>query len=316
MSHTSGSTGGLGGPVPPATRVEAARTAVIPDDARTATRNTAAWGAILAGIVTMLAVQLLLNILGVGLGAATLDVGNAANNPSATTAAVTPLVWIVVSGIVASFAGGLVAGRLCGSSRRGTGSWHGFVAWAATTLVIFYLLSTALGAVLGGAGSLVSGVAGGAGRAVSGAASAAPGLAQAADPTGQLTGNLQGQVRDALGQGDPQAVRDSIVSFIRSTATGDQAGQQAARDRAVDAMARTANITPDEARARLGQLEAQYRDAAAKAEDAARRAAETAREGAKTAGIAGFVALLLGAVAAWLGGAAGTPRREAVAVRA
>ena len=73
----------------------------------------------------------------------------------------------------------MVAGRLCGAATADTARWHGFVAWCATTLVIFYLLTSALGGILGGAFSALGGTLGGVGRT---AASAATGIAQDTDP--------------------------------------------------------------------------------------------------------------------------------------
>ncbi len=294
-------------------------TVVSPDDAKTSLLNHVSWGAIFAGVAVALVTQLLLNILGIGVGMSTLDAFNTSQNPSTSTATIITALWIAATGIFASFLGGQVAGRLAGSSRVSTAGWHGLVSWAATTLILFYLLTTALGSLVGGAFSLAGNAVGGIGNAVGGAtkavASAAPDAARLADPSGQLTANLQGQVRDALNSNDPQAVQASIVDYIRSTASGDQAGQDAAKNRAIDALARTANISPDEARTRIDQMQAQYRDAAAKVEQQARAAAETARKATSRAGLLGFVALLLGAIASWFGGKAGTPDREMVATR-
>ena len=58
--------------------------AIVPDDRLTSLRNRVSWGAILAGVVAALVVQLLLNILGVGIGASSLDAANTGDNPSAS----------------------------------------------------------------------------------------------------------------------------------------------------------------------------------------------------------------------------------------
>lgn len=302
-------------------RPRADRVEIQPNDQRTLLRNRVSWGAILAGVVTALVVQLLLNLLGIGIGLSTLDTLNTADNPSASGASLTTAIWIAVTGILASFAGGAIAGRMCGTSSDRTGSLHGLVSWAVATLVLFYLLTTALSGLAGGAfsavGSAVSGISsavGGAGRAV---AQAVPGAAQALDPAGALTQDLKNQVQGAVNSSDPQAVQDSLVSYIRSAATGDAAQQASAKDRAVNALARAANVSPDEARTRIDQLQTQYQDARNRAEQAARdaaqkakEAADVARKGAATGAIAGFVALALGALAAWLGGGYGAPKRE------
>ena len=293
-------------------------TVVSRDDERTSLLNRVSWGAILAGVVVALVTQLILNVLGIGVGLSTLDAtAGAADNPSASTSSIVTALWIAATGIFASFLGGQVAGRLAGSSRSSTAGWHGLVSWAATTLVLFYLLTTALGSLVGGAFNLVGSAAGGIGSAVSSAGSAAasavPGAAGLADHAGQLTANLQNQVQGALNSNDPAAVRDSIVDYVRSSASGDQAAQNAARDRAVNALARTANITPEEARTRIDQLQTQYREAAAQAEQKARAAAETARSATSRASLLGVLALVLGAVASWFGGMSGVPRREMTA---
>src|SRR3954463_14494499 len=54
------------------------------------------------------------------------------------------------NGFIARYVGdGVVAGRLCGVTKVSTARWHGFVVWCVTTLGIFYLLTNALGGVVG-----------------------------------------------------------------------------------------------------------------------------------------------------------------------
>ena len=292
-------------------------TVISRDDERTSLLNSISWGAILAGVVVALVTQLILNVLGIGVGLTTLDASAGANNPSATTSSIITALWIAATGIFASFLGGQVAGRLAGSSRTSTAGWHGLVSWAATTLLLFYLLTTALGGLVGGASNLVGSAAGGLGSAVKSVggavASAAPGAAGLADPAGQLTENLQNQVQGAINSDDPAVLKSSIVDYVRSSASGDQAAQNAARDKAVSALARTANISPEEARTRIDQLQMQYREAAAQAEQKARAAAESARSATSKASLLGVLALALGAIASWFGGMAGTPAREMTA---
>ena len=54
------------------------------EDARTVLLNKVNWGAIFAGAVIALVIQFLLSLLGVGIGAATLD-PSTGNNPDAST---------------------------------------------------------------------------------------------------------------------------------------------------------------------------------------------------------------------------------------
>jgi hypothetical protein len=54
------------------------------EDARTIMLNRISWGAVLAGVVVALVTQLILNLFGIGIGAATLDpAAGSAENPSA-----------------------------------------------------------------------------------------------------------------------------------------------------------------------------------------------------------------------------------------
>ena len=265
------------------------------EDARTMLINKISWGAVLAGVVVALVTQLVLNMLGIGIGAATLDPAGG-GSPEARTFSIVAGLWWTLSGIIASFVGGYMAGRLSGRPKESTGGWHGVTAWAFTTLIIFYLVTTTAGSVIGGVYNTVSGAAGGIGRTA--VQAAAPALSRTADPLAAI----EQQIRDASGGQDPAALRDSAVAAVRALVTGDPAQANQARERAVQALARAQNISPDEARGRIAQYEQQYREAAAQARRAADRAARVVSRGA----LFGFFALLLGAVAAWFGGRMGT----------
>ncbi len=290
-------------PTPQASTVEA----VVPDDQRTHLRNRVSWGAIFAGVVAALVVQLLLNILGIGLGASSVDAANVGDNPSASGAGLTTAIWVVGSGIIASLVGGIAAGRLAGTPDGNIARWHGFLSWCVATLCIFYLLTTtAVGGLIGGAASAIGGTVGAAGR---GAASAVSGIAQNTDGDA-----LKSQVQRLVNPNDAQTAQDSITSYIRATVSGDKAAADAARDRAVDSLARTANVSPDEARTRLNNAEQQARAAADQVKQKAQAAAEATRKGVAGAGILGFIALALGAVASWFGGGIGAPRQSLATV--
>jgi hypothetical protein len=279
---------------------------VKPDeDARTILLNRVSWAAVLAGVVAMLVTQLILNMLGIGVGAATLDPGTG-DNPSVRSVSIGAGIWYALSGIIASFVGGYAAGRLCGRPKESTAGWHGLTAWALTTLVIFYLLTSTLGSVAGGLYSGLSSAVGGLGRTATTTAqttmgAAAPALSQAADPFGAI----ERQVREATGGNDPAALRDAAISAVRAALTGDQARAQQARDQAAQTLARAANIPVEEARNRVQQYEQQYRQAAEQARQQAVEAGRTAARTASRAALWGSIALSLGALAAWFGGRAG-----------
>lgn len=279
---------------------------VVPDDRRTHLRNRISWGAVFAGVVTALVMQMLLNMLGIGIGASSLDAMNTGENPTASGFSMTAAAWLVASGIVASLLGGLVAGRLSGTSDKDTARWHGFTSWCAATLIIAYLVTSATGGIISGTAGALGSTIGAAGR---GAASAVSGTAQAADGDA-----LKARVQQLVNPNDAQTAQTNVTDYIRASISGDRAAADASRDRAVDSLARTANVSPDEARTRLNQAEQQARQAADQAKQAAQQAAEATRKGVATAGIFGFVALMLGALAAWIGGGMGAPRNEGAVI--
>jgi hypothetical protein len=271
------------------------------EDVRTIMLNKISWGAVLAGVVVALVTQLLLNMLGLGIGVATLDPGTG-DNPSAATFSIGAGVWWTVSGIIAALVGGYAAGRLSGRPKEATAGWHGLTAWALTTLVIFYLLSSTVGGVLGGVYNTVSGAIGGLGRtAATAATTAAPALSQATDPFAAV----ERAMRENTGGQDPAALRDTAVSAVRAALVGDPAQAQEARERAAQAIARAQNVPIEEARNQVAGYEQQYRQTVDEAKRQATEAADTAAKTVSRGALFGFVALLLGAVAGWFGGRAG-----------
>jgi len=86
------------------------------EEFRTVMINRISWAAVLAGVVVALVVQLLLNMLGIGLGAATLDPA-AGNSPAASSLSMGAAIWFAVAGILAALAGGYTAGRLAGAPK-------------------------------------------------------------------------------------------------------------------------------------------------------------------------------------------------------
>jgi hypothetical protein len=282
----------------------ARETDYVDDLSASAAVNKISWGAVFAGVALALAVQFLLNLLGVGVGAAVLDPATT-DNPDPGTFSIAGGLWFVVSGIVAAFVGGYVASRVSGRPSKTTGSYHGLTSWAVTTLVVLYLLTTSVGTLVGGAFSGLSGIIGGVGRtAATVTTAAAPAVATSVDPMA----DIERQIRSATGGNDPAALRDAAVAAVRAVVTGDEATAEEARNRAADAIARAQNIPADEARAQVQRYEESYRASVERAKQQATEAAETAATVISSGALLGFLSLVLGAVAAWFGGAYGTTR--------
>ncbi|MBY5606400.1 PhnA-like protein [Rhizobium leguminosarum] len=264
--------------------------------------NKVSWGAVFAGVAVALVVQLLLNLLGAGIGAAVIDPASD-DNPSATTLSVSTAIWFVVSGVIASFIGGYVSSRLSGRPARSTGALHGVTSWAVTTLVVVYLLTSSIGVLVGGVFTGLGGILSSAGSTVATAATtAAPALATATDPMAGIEQNI----RDLSGGNDPAALRDAAVASMRAALTGDQAKAEEARNRAADALAKAQNIPVEQAKQQVTQYEQQYKEAVAQAKQQATDAAQAAATAFSAGAILAFIALAIGAIAAWIGGTVGT----------
>ena len=105
------------------------------------------WTAIFAGLAGGLASYMLLSLLGVAVGLTAVDPQS--TDPVGTVPVATGI-WTGISMLVGAFIGGYVSGRMSGLFRRADGMLHGFVGWGASTLLFAALMTTALGAALGG----------------------------------------------------------------------------------------------------------------------------------------------------------------------
>lgn len=97
-------------------------------------RSRLSMSAVFGGVFTALVVQILLVMLGLGVGVIAIDVPSMSQS-SATGLSWATFGWWAVSGIVASFIGGLVAGWGLSDNANARGV-HGLVAWAIATIVV------------------------------------------------------------------------------------------------------------------------------------------------------------------------------------
>ena len=270
------------------------------------------WGAVFAGVVMVLAVQLLLSMLGLGIGLSTVDPAQSGGTPSASNLGIGAGVWWGVSYLVALVIGGYVAARLAANLAAFDGMLHGLLTWAFALLVTVYLLSTAAGSLVGGAFSAVSSTLSATGQTVK---EATPQLAQAAGMTPDV---VQQKAKDLLSaqptNADPKTLsaeqaQQEVAATLPTLVTGDDQAKQSARERITIIVAAQANITPEEANQRLNKLQAQVAQTKDQTVDKAKQVGDTAASGLSRASLIAFAALLLGAGAAGFGGHLGA-RRE------
>jgi hypothetical protein len=103
------------------------------------------WSAVIAGALTSLILQVMLTMLGLGVGLISTDVPTANNAPVAVSTAAA--LWFIASGIFSAFVGGAVAGALTPYASDRARSAHALATWAlATLIVVGATLFTAAGA--------------------------------------------------------------------------------------------------------------------------------------------------------------------------
>ncbi len=168
------STTTLPNPGQPRSAVVGTVTTAIHEGGHTHTRIS--WAAIIAGVILVVAVQMLLSMLGLGVGLGLVS-PNTNGTPDASSFGIGAGLWWLVSSLVALALGGYVAAWLGGLTTRFDGLLHGIMTWAIATLLTFYLLTSAVGGLIDGAFSVVGS---GLSSAGSGVASVAPKLADAA----------------------------------------------------------------------------------------------------------------------------------------
>ncbi len=122
--------------------------------------KTISWGSIIAGIVTVMAISILLSTLGSSLGFAMVE---PTSDDPVNGAGMAVGVWTLFSIVISLFAGSFIAGRLAGCD----GMIHGFLNWASALLVASVLgamlvsssiktAGNALGTIASATGSMLS----------------------------------------------------------------------------------------------------------------------------------------------------------------
>jgi hypothetical protein len=263
---------------------------------------------VLAGGVVAVTVGAMLNLLGIAVGFTTMDPAAPGETPGASTLGIAGGIWLLVANLIGLAVGGYVAARLSGTSDDTDGVLHGLSVWAVGFLISAVLLGNVIAGTAStavtGASSILGGAAQGAGQAVSSVAGRA---AEQVDPQA-LVGRAQAALRSG---GDPatmssEARNAEMSQILMSGLTEGGQWQPQQRERLQQLVAAEYGISPEEAGARISQVETEARQRAAAAAEQARAAAETASNAAAAGAYWIFAAMLLGAVAAVLGARTGT----------
>ncbi|MGH8603528.1 MAG: hypothetical protein ACREXR_12375 [Gammaproteobacteria bacterium] len=281
-----------------------------------------AWGAVFAGVVLAIGIQVLLNMLGTGIGASTIDPLRG-NTPDAEVLGISAAVWWILASLIALFVGGWTAARLAGMPRQVDGMLHGLLTWGLSTLVVFYCLGTIVGGLIGGTFNLISG----------GVAAVAPQVADAVASEADLSWeNIRQEARQLLRQtGNPNlqpealerraqqapgvAMSDQEIDSLlgRMIRQGEAVASEVDREEVVNVLMARTDMNREEATRIVDNWIKTFERARVEANQQARQVADTTADAVAKASIWGFLALLIGAAAAGCGGIIGTPRTPPIA---
>ncbi len=167
------------------------------------------WGPIWAGLLAAFFTLLVLSLLGLAIGASTVNAGQAAQGTGNQNAGSYSAIWAGITAILSFLVGGYVAGRTAAVHERGWAALNGALVFLLALPILLWLASQGLGAVIGNASNIASGLGinlGQLGSTATGAAkSVTPAQAQQAADTarntawGTLVGLLLGCGAAALG---------------------------------------------------------------------------------------------------------------------
>ncbi len=297
------------------------------------------WGAVIAGSVVTVALQIGLTQLAVGSGLSFFQPADPSSNGGAVAAG-TVIAW-VVAGLISVFAGAWVAGRMRPFSSRTESGVHGALVWSTWALAGLLFAALSVGMLAGGAVSLL-------GQSVSAAGNVAAGAAGAVgEAGGAIAGvaapswdQIKEQVEGAFSRSDSSeasagasrgsetaapsddrfAERSRLMQLLGNTFSVDGAKPSKADQQELNTLvASQLGIPPEAAKKTTEQWQSAWSDAVARYDAAKEEAKQTALEAATVAknrtaqaALIAFGVMLVGLIAAVLGSLVGNHRVRAL----
>ncbi len=247
------------------------------------------WAAIFAGAFVTMAIFITLQLLGAGIGALSLDL-TGTRTTSPTSLGIGAAIWWFITGLIALFIGGWVAGRLGWRPTKVDRALHGLTTWAVFYVAMFLMVSTALGALLGGGLSLLGGTVSAAGQVAS-----TPQGQQAMQQTMQSQGIspqiIQQELARIMGGAPNQQANPGVVAAVNDYFNSAKTPQD--RQDAVQAISQATGMSQAQANQMLTNLER-----------ASQQVRQTTEKAANITGgtlIGLSIAIIIGAIVAVLG---------------
>lgn len=169
-------------------------------------RRRVSWGSVFGGVVTVMAISILLAILASSISLFMFD---PQSDEPMSGIGTNVGIWTVVAFIISFTAGGFVAGKLAGAD----GMIHGFLVWATTTIVTVVLTFSLLSGAVKLTGNILGSVSSVAGNIISGVGSAVgSGVSKAAGQMDNLFGDM-----DINSDIDMREVRKDVRQALRKS---------------------------------------------------------------------------------------------------
>lgn len=293
--------------------------------------SRASLAAIIAGTLAALVLMVGMSVLGLAIGATTLDALIDFEEEPAFDPETGVIIWFAVTNIVALFTGGWVAGRLAGSPIELDGLIHGFLVWGLVTLLTLWIFTTTTGRIISGAaGAVGDGIAvldSGVETVVAAAADAvenrdftlesirteARNLAEDTNIEGvEITDAEAEEAQDIVGEAasniaqDPSSAGAEIERAVNRLLT-DDARDDVERQDVINIIVDNTNLTEEEARNLVNEWEAEFDAIDIDAEETIDNVTEDVTEAIALAAGVVFMGMVMGSFAAMAGGFIGAP---------
>ena len=274
-------------------------------------RSRLSWPAIFAGVTIAISIQLVLALLGAGIGFSLVDPVQG-TTPGASGFGIGAGIFWIISTVISLGVGSYAAARVAGVHDRFDGLVHGLTIWGVTFILTLYLVTSAVGGIIGGAFRTIGTVASAAGQGVG---ASAPTIAKAAgidDTTiqDQASAYLSAAPTDPAAM-TPQEAQKEIAKQLPDLAAGGAKGDQA-ENRIVAIVAAQQKISQPEARQKVDAAKVRFVNAKNDAIATAKSAADHAASGAAGTSFLVVISLLIGAASAGAGGIVASRRRELI----
>lgn len=306
------------------------------------------WGAIFAGLIAAIALQILLGFLGVALGLTILDPSDPAGSISGWGIATG--IYVIVVQLVSLFIGGYIAAQLSPARTTQTAMLHGVSIWGLATILMVWLGGNMVGTAVGGLTSAISAAGGGAAQAVQAVIpdninlpevsyEALPeSIQQTLQQNGITPANFQQELRSAYNQvvspGERrqlmQRLRETVTSILQNPTQAPEEVEQTINEvfgqggilgeedltEMQNALQRQLNLSPQETGQIVNQVQQAIQELRSTVQEGVQKARQQAVDAAEatSSAIASvawwlFIANLLALIAAVVGGKAGEARR-------